>query len=111
MVRPFMPKNLYDARLCVRRDDGYVSNLWRLWITREGDVYATTQGMGGIEKYSFHQSGICRSAFTKEHGTPDTMTDRLIFKWKRSDIPPESTGKASRVAWIAFPTSYLSRPQ
>jgi hypothetical protein len=67
--------------------------------------------MGGIEKYSFHQSGICRSAFTKEHGTPDTMTDRLIFKWKRSDTPPESTGKASRVAWIAFPTDFLSRPQ
>jgi hypothetical protein len=83
----------------------------RLWITRDGDVYATTQGMGGIEKYSFHKSGICRSAFTEEHGTPDTMTDRLIFKWTRSETPPESSGKASRVAWIAFPTDYLSRPQ
>ena len=74
-------------------------------------MYVTTQGMGGIEKYSFHQSGICRSAFTKEHGTPESMTDRLMFKWIRSDTPPESSGRASRVAWIAFPTDYLSRPQ
>lgn len=106
-----MPKNLYDARLCIRRDDGYVSNLWRLWISHDGDVYTTTQRMGGIEKYSFHKSGICRSAFTKEHGTPETMTDRLMFKWNRKSTPPKASGEASRVAWIAFPTDYLSRPQ
>lgn len=105
-----MPKNLYDVRLCIRRDDGYVSNLWRPWNTHGGDVYSTTQGMCGIEKYSFHKSCICRSEYTQEHGTSDTMTDRMMFKWNRKRTPPKSNAVASRVAWIAFPTACLSRP-
>lgn len=37
------------------------------------------------------------------------MADRAIFKWKRSQTPLEGAGGASRVAWIAFPTDFLSR--
>jgi hypothetical protein len=65
--------------------------------------------MAGIEKYSFHRSGLCRSAFTKEHGTPRTMNDRAMRKWVRASTPPSGRGGASRVAWLAFPTDYLSR--
>lgn len=104
-----MAKNLYDLRFGIRRKDGYISSIWRLWITDLGDVYLTTSRMGGIEKYSFHKSGICRSAFTKEHGTPATMSDRALFKWDRLKTPEQHSGRASRVAWIAFPTDYLSR--
>lgn len=104
-----MAKNLYDLRFGIRRDDGYISSLWRLWVTRKNDVYLTTKGMGGVEKCSFHASGICRSAFTKEHGAPSSLKDRAVFKWKRSTTPPKDSGQVSRVAWIAFPTDYLSR--
>lgn len=104
-----MANNLYELRFGIRRHDGYASNTWRLWITRSADVYLATRGMAGIEKYSFHRSGICRSAFTKEHGAPQSMSDRAIFKWTRGETPPVSTGLASRVAWIAFPTDFLSR--
>lgn len=104
-----MAKNLHNLRFGIRRDDGYVSDTWRLWITHSADVYLATRGMAGIEKYSFHRSGICRSAFTKEHGTPQIMSDRALFKWKRVETPAVSSGKASRVAWIAFPTDFLSR--
>jgi len=104
-----MTRNLFDLRFGVKREDGYISNIWRLWITLPGDIYLTTRGMGGIEKYSFHKSGICRSAFTKEHETPITMRDRAMFKWVRAETPPMNSGRASRVAWIAFPTDYLSR--
>lgn len=104
-----MAKNRYDLRFGIKRDDGYISSIWRLWITSPGDVYLATRKMGGIEKYSFHQSGICRSAFTKEYGTPTTMPDRAMFKWVRAKTPPPGSGRASRVAWIAFPTDFLSR--
>ena len=104
-----MASNLFDLRFLVQRDDGYCSSQWRLWVTRAGDVYLATRGMGGIQKYSFHASGICRSAFTREHGAPRTMADRAIVKWNRATTPRPGSGSASRVAWIAFPTDYLSR--
>ena len=104
-----MSKNLYDLRFGIKRGDGYISNIWRLWITSSGDVYLATRMMGGIEKFSFHLSGICRSAFTKEYGTPATMSDRAIFKWVRTKTPALGSGGASRIAWIAFPTDFLSR--
>jgi hypothetical protein len=38
--------------------------------------------MGHIEKVSFHESGICRRAFTREHGAPSTMTDWVMNRWR-----------------------------
>ena len=104
-----MSKNLSNLRFKIRREDGYTSSAWRLWVTTPGDVYLAIKSMAGIEKYSFHRSGICRSAFTKEYGTPSSMNDRVISKWKRLSTPPRGSGQASRVAWLAFPTDYLSR--
>ncbi|MEJ1402563.1 MAG: hypothetical protein RPU61_03470 [Candidatus Sedimenticola sp. (ex Thyasira tokunagai)] len=103
-----MGKNLANLRFGVKRTDDYISSLWRLWATKHGDVYLTSKGMGGIHKYSFHQSKICRSAFTSEHGTPASMEDRAIFKWHRNTTP-KNTDDAIRVAWIAIPTDYLSK--
>jgi hypothetical protein len=104
-----MAKNLADLRFGIKSSPGCVSNVWRLWVTRHGDVYLATRAMAKIDKYSFHKSGICRSAFTNEYGTPKTLTDRATFKWQRLVTPPAGQGKAARVAWVAFPTDYLSR--
>ena len=104
-----MGKNLFDLRFVIEGEDGFRSSQWRLWITSPGDVYLTTRRMGGIQKYIFHQSGICRSAFTKEHGAPNAMSDRAMFKWKRVQTPLAGAGGTSRVAWIAFPSDFLSR--
>src|SRR5207249_4507505 len=76
----------------------------------KGDVYLTVKAMGGIHKYSFHTRGICRSAFTQEHGTPSVMPDRAMFKWHRASTPPAGTCQIARVAWIGFATDFLSRP-
>mgnify|MGYP001351663978 CR=1 FL=1 len=105
-----MGKNLFDLWFVIEGEDGFCSSQWRLWITFPGDVYLTTRRMGGIQKYSFHKSGICRSAFTKEHGAPSAMPDRAICKWNRVQTPLAGAGGVSRVAWIAFPTDFLSRP-
>jgi hypothetical protein len=104
-----MAKNLLDLRFVIQRHDSFRSSPWRLWITQSGDVYLTTRRMGGIQKYSFHVSGICRSAFTREHGAPSGMPDRLMFKWNRAATPAAGSGGASRVAWIAIPSDYLSQ--
>ncbi len=104
-----MSKNAFDLRFGIKRTDGYTSSIWRLWVTRSGDVYLAVRSQAGINKYSFHASGICRSAFTKEHGTPGKMSDRLMHKWRRKHTPNEGLSRVSRVAWIAFPTDFLSR--
>lgn len=104
-----MGKNRFDLRFVVERTDGFRSSPWRLWVTRRGDLYLSVRQMGGIQKYSFHLSGICRSAFTQEYGILPGMTDRATFKWRRALTPLSGHGGASRVALIAIPTSYLSR--
>ena len=104
-------RNLLDLRFGIRTAEGLESSLWRLWIARAGDVYLAVRSHAGVSKYSFHRSGICRSAFTAEHGTPRAMTDRAMFKWRRSPTPPRGVGTASRVAWLIFPTDFLSRPR
>jgi len=105
-----MPRNLLDMRFGIKNPEGNVSTVWKLWATNKGDVYLSVRKMTGIMKYSFHASGICRSAFTLEHGTPTTLSDRAMYKWKRSPTSEPGSLKASRVAWLAFPSDYLSRP-
>ena len=104
-----MGKNVLDLRFVVDGTDEFRSSVWRLWITRSGDVYLSTRAMGGIKKYSFHQSGICRSAFTSEYSVSRAMINRVEFEWRRAKTPALGTCCSSRVAWIAFPTDYLSK--
>lgn len=105
-----MSKFLLDLRFCVRRPDGYVSDTWRVSTTRLGDFHLATASIAGSEKYSFNKSGMCRSAHTGAEGAPAALRDRAGFRWRRAVTPPGGSGRASRVAWIAFPTDYLSRP-
>lgn len=104
-----MSKNLLDLRFAVRRNDGYTSSLWRLWISRKGDVYLSSSKHGGVIKFSFHKSGRCRKAFTSDYGTPKKLNERAMYKWWRAKTEKKGSGKASRIAWIGFPTNYLSR--
>ena len=53
---------------------------------------------------------MCRSAHSGADGAPAALRDRAGFKWRRAATPPRGSGRAARVAWIAFPTDYLSRP-
>lgn len=103
-----MSKNVADLRFAVSDPVLGHSNTWRLWITRHGDIYLSVRSTAGIEKFSFHRSGICRHAFTKEFGTPASMADRLIHRWIRPAIPEPNSNQFARLAWIAFPSDYLS---
>ena len=105
-----MSNVLLDLSFGVKRSDGYVSDIWRASTTRLGEFRLGTRSIAGIEEYSFNKSGICRSAQTGADGAPAALRDRAGFRWRRAATPPRGSGRASRAAWIAFPTDYLSRP-
>jgi hypothetical protein len=97
-------------RFGIQRPDGYTSSIWNLFTSPHGDVYLASRQTAGVHKVSFHKSGICRYAFTTEHGIPDGMKDRVMLKWRRASTPPARSGRASMVFWAGVPTSFLSRP-
>ncbi len=105
-----MSHHLLDLSFGVRRPDGYVSDIWHASTTRLGDFNLGTSSIAGVESYSFKKSGVCRSAHSGAEGAPAVLRDRAGFRWRRAATPPRGSGRAARVAWIAFPTDYLSRP-
>jgi hypothetical protein len=97
-----------SERWIVGNIDGPRSNVWRLW-SKGNDVYLASGGLGGVSKFSFHESGRCRIAFTKEHGTPEVLADRAINKWWRAATPvADGNGRASCVLQVGIPTDTLS---
>ena len=102
-----MPPRL-NERWIVGKLIGPRSAVWRLW-SKGNDVYVVSGGLGGVSKFSFHESGRCRQAFTKEHGAPQALTDRAINKWWRAATPPaDGNGRGSCVLQIGVPTDTLS---
>ena len=105
-----MSNYLLDLSFGIKRPDGYVSDVWRASTTRLGDFRLVTSSIAGVEEYSFDKSGMCRSAHSGGESLHATLRDRAGFRWRRAATPPRGSGRAARVAWIAFPTDYLSRP-
>ena len=105
-----MSNNLLDLSFGIKRPDGYVSDIWRASTTRLGDFRLATRSIAGVEEYNFNKSGICRSRHSGGESLPAALRDRAGFRWRRAATPPRGSGRAARVAWIAFPTDYLSRP-
>jgi hypothetical protein len=105
-----MSNTLLDLSFGIKRPDGYVSDVWRASTTAFGEFRLATRSIAGVEEYSFKPSGMCRSAQSGAEGAPEALRDRAGFRWRRAATPPRGSGRAARVAWIAFPTDYLSRP-
>jgi len=105
-----MSRPLLDLSFGIKRPDGYVSDIWRASTTRLGDFHLATSSIAGAEEYRFNKSGMCRSAHSGGDALPPALRDRAGFRWRRAATPPRGSGRAARVAWIAFPTDYLSRP-
>jgi hypothetical protein len=96
-----------NERYVIGTPGGTRSNIWRVF-SRKSDVYVTASSPGGVEKFSFHESGICRKAFTQEYGTPDGLPDRATIKWRRAVTPPTGKNEASFVFEVGVPTNCLS---
>ena len=94
-----------QLRVAIGNASNRQSNIWRIAI-RKSDVYVNTSLKNS--KFSFHESGICRHAFTAEYGAPPGMNDRVMERWRRAEIPPPNSGRACSVLELAFPTDFLS---
>ncbi len=104
-----MSRNFLDLRIAVVALQPLASSLvWRIWSNRKGDVFFASRGLAHVTKVSFHKSGICRDAFTSEHGRPVTMPDRAMARWERPAIPQSSSGEFARLLLLGIPTDYLS---
>lgn len=103
-----MGKNVLDARFGAGKGN-FRSLVWRLWATKHGDIYLKSMG-APPDKFSFHNSGECREAFTKESGlTPNDQSDRVLDKWVRLNPPEAGTNSITPLIYLQIPTDFLSR--
>src|SRR5262245_50220224 len=92
----------------VGSSSGPRSSAWSV-VSHKGNVYVSTLDvLAGVLKFSFHESGRCRYAFTEQYGTPPTLPDRAMNKWTRKVTPPSGSGLGTRVLGLYFPTDFLS---
>jgi hypothetical protein len=77
-------------RLCVGKV-GERSSVWRIWANkRSSDVYIAARNIADVQKFSLHQSGVWRYAWTAtgaEGHVPEGQ-DRVIDRWHRGDEEP-----------------------
>jgi hypothetical protein len=105
---------------------GHRSSIWRIWANKgSSDIYVAAGNIAGIQKYSLHQSGRWRYAFTAQ-AADDWIAegdDRAIDKWERpsedeagwiaavriavrsedvSEVPNDDTSEG-KVSWVPAP--------
>ena len=64
---------------------GRRSEVWRIWANPKSfDVYVAARSVAGIQKFSLHESGQWRYAFTDQaEGWVPEGADRALDKWER----------------------------
>ncbi len=73
-------------------EPGRRSEVWRIWANRtRGDLYIASRSIAGVQKYSLHESGDWRYAFTQQFfaSMEDETADhpaatRVLDQWERS---------------------------
>jgi hypothetical protein len=78
-------------RLAVGRV-GERSSVWRIWANRAtSDVYVAARTVAGVQKFSLHESGDFRYAWTTNAMTSGQFTgisSRVIDQWERAEPNP-----------------------
>ena len=87
------------ARVAIGRV-GLRSSIWRFWANPStSDLYVSSRTVAGVQKYSFHQSGDFRYAWTtREHALAYSGSEeRILDRWSR---PPSDVNGWTRVLSI-----------
>lgn len=75
----------------VGAEDGPRSSVWRVWWSKEGDVYVAVRSLGGIIKASFHHtSNVRHIAFQKDflkRFPLFNIGERTLYRWYRTHWP------------------------
>lgn len=108
-------------------EPGRRSAVWRIWANRtHGDIYIASRSIAGIQKYSLHESGDWRYAFTQQYfasiedeATAHPAATRVLDQWERpggdgqvvlsirvraEDVTPvDDTSLKGQIFWIPAP--------
>ena len=84
---PHVPVTGRSVRFAVGNPSGLSSDSWKVWTTRQGDIYLACRDINRDCKISLHASGAWRLAYLKEafeqgDVIPDGA-DRVIERWER----------------------------
>jgi hypothetical protein len=105
-----LPLREGPIRFAVGSPDGMSSNSWRLWATRQGDVYLACRDNFQNMKVSLHVSGRWRMAFTEEavRKDPTLVSGGADRAWEVWDEPPERPFGAVAAFRLMFLTDELA---
>jgi len=97
----------FNLRFAITRPDGARSSIWH--VRRHGSqVYVIFDGLGGVQKFSFHTPNLCRLAQTKEHAALMGTERYCLHEWWRDSTPESGSGKRVRVLLLSCGTNVLS---
>ena len=101
-------------RFAVGPPDGLTSNAWRMWASKQGDVYIACRDNFKEVKISLHASGRWRMGFTTEaiNKNPKLLLSGTNRAWDVWDKPSESLPDSVVAFKLIFPTEELAvRPE
>jgi hypothetical protein len=102
--------NGFKLRFAVGIPDGPQSSVWSVFTgAGKSDVYVANRQIASILKFSFHESGDWRLAFTEPYASGRVASgeqrgDRVEHRWVR---PPETQPGWTHAASILIPVSDL----
>lgn len=102
------------VRFAVGAPNGLTSNSWRIWSTKNGDVYIKCRDNFTEAKVSLHTSARWRMGFTTEalRKKPDLVRQNQNRAWEVWDKPPELIPDCVAAFQIVFARQELAvRPE
>jgi hypothetical protein len=110
VARAWAVGNGFKLRFAVGRPDGPQSSVWSVFARAgKSDVYVANRQIASILKFSLHESGIWRLAFTEQYASDrvasgEEIGDRVQHRWLR---PPETQPGWTHAMSIVIPVSDL----
>ena len=96
-------------RVAVGAPDGFSSNAWRIWCSKNGDVYIKCRDNFKEAKVSLHTSGRWRMGFTTEalEQNPGLLPEEANRAWEVWDCPEETIPNTVKAFALVFPAEQL----
>lgn len=109
-----IPVRRGPVRFAVGPPNGLTSNAWRIWTTKNGNVYIACRDNFKEVKVSLHASGRWRMGFTAEAVAKNSnlLPGDQNRAWEVWDEPPAKLPNTVIAFRLVFPTSELAvRPE
>ncbi len=106
---PDFPITNNVIRVAVGAPGGLSSNAWRIWCSKNGDVYIKCRDNFKEAKVSLHVSGRWRMGFTTEalEQNPGLLPEEANRAWEVWDCPEETIPNTVKAFALVFPAEQL----